>query len=42
MSKNDWKLIVGGGGWNKDVVGVKKSKNQQSGGTIIRDSRVSI
>ena len=24
MSKNDWKLIIGGGGWNKDVLGGKK------------------
>ena len=32
----------GVGGWNKDVLGGKKSKNLQSGGggTIIRDSRV--
>ena len=29
MSKNDWKLIIGGGGrgWNKDDLDGKKSKN---------------
>ena len=33
----------GRGGWIKDVLGRKKSKNQQPGwGTIIRDSRVTL
>ena len=37
-----WLKINNKGGWNKDVLGGKESKNQQpGGGTIIRDSRVS-
>ena len=37
-----WLKINNSGGWNKDVLGGKKSKKWQSGGTIIRDSRVII
>ena len=41
MSKNDWKLIIGGS-WNKGVLGGKKIEKLTvgDGGTIIRDSRV--